>query len=320
MFPPTSKASFHYFSTHFHQLSKLFHLSQDPFHHFVKITYISLHFHSHLTSYFRFLLLGLCVIMEAESLPERKRQHKGGRILRYEPSDCNTINSYPFIKQCFEDVHYLEFCKRVSKTRFHEKLTDWVATHLKGETVFISGIEFNFSVASISIATGLPDNGEYWFKGMNLDLENYKPFLKTPYRDTHTHLLPFRYLLEKYALLIKTVMRFFTCEGRFSRLYAYHIRLLMHFTSQKPLNICNYLFKSISKMSEKLQLKDKEHSPSLFHHSLIKTIVLHQLLQQILASRTVAQLSVPSCTSATLLCLSHCCILLGSRCLETPAL
>lgn len=135
-------------------------------------------------------------------------------------------------------------------------------------------------MASISLETSLPDNGEYWFKGMSLDLENYKPFLKTPYKDTHTHLMPFRYLLEKYAPLMKTIMRSFTCEGRFSRLYAYHIRLLMHFTSQKPLNMCNYLFRSISKMSEKIQLKDKEHSPSLFHHNLIKTIVLHQLAER----------------------------------------
>ena len=87
--------------------------------------------------------------------------------------------------------------------------------------------------------------------------------------------MPFRYLLEKYAPLMKSVMRFFTCEGRFSRFYAYHIRLLMHFISQKPLNMCNYLPKSISKMLEKIQLKDKEHSPSLFHHILIKTIVLY---------------------------------------------
>jgi len=151
--------------------------------------------------------------MEIDSSPKRKRQHKGGRILRHEPSDCNQINSYPFIKQCFEDVHCLEFCKRVSEAGFYEQLTDWVATHLKGETIIISSIDFSFSMASITLATGLPDNGEYWFKEMSLDLENYNPFLKTLYRDTHTHFMPFRYLLEKYAPLMKTIMRFFTYEG-----------------------------------------------------------------------------------------------------------
>lgn len=52
---------------------------------------------------------------------------------------------------------------------------------MKGKTDVIVGIYFTFSMASISLATGLLENGEYWFKGMNLDLENYKLFLKTPY-------------------------------------------------------------------------------------------------------------------------------------------
>jgi len=66
-------------------------------------------------------------------------------------------------------------------------LTDWIATHLKGERAIIAGVEFTFSVAAISLSTGIPDHGEYWFKGMNLDFEHYRSFLKTPYRETHTH-------------------------------------------------------------------------------------------------------------------------------------
>jgi len=33
-------------------------------------------------------------------------------------------------------------------------------------------------------------------------------------------------------------------------------------------------------MYEELQFKDKEHSPILFHHSVIKTIVLHPLVEK----------------------------------------
>ena len=168
----------------------------------------------------------------------------------------------------------------VCEEGFHEQLKNWVATYLKGESAIIFGVEFTFSVASISLATGLPNHGEYSFKGMNLDLENYRPFLKTPYREKHAHIIPFGYLLEKYAPLMKVVMKLFTCERRFSRIYAYHIRLLMHFTIQKPLNMCNYLCRSLAKMSERIQMKNKEHYPSLFHHSLIKIIVLHQLTKK----------------------------------------
>jgi len=218
--------------------------------------------------------------MEGDSSPERKKYNKGGKILRYELTNCNEINASPFIKQCFEDVNCLDFYKRVCEVGFHEQLIDCVATHLKGESAIIAGVEFTFSVASISLATGIPDHGEYWFKGMKLDLVRYRSFLKTPYRETHTHIIPFRYLLEKYAPLMKVVMKFFTCEGRFSRLYAYHIWILMHFIAHKPLNICNYLCRSLSKMSEKVQVKNKENYPSLFHHSLIKTVVLHKLTEK----------------------------------------
>ena len=43
---------------------------------------------------------------------------------------------------------------------FHEQLVAWIATHLKGESAIIAGVEFTFSVADISLATGIPDHGE----------------------------------------------------------------------------------------------------------------------------------------------------------------
>lgn len=36
-----------------------------------------------------------------------------------------------------------------------------------------------FSVDAISQATSIPNHGENWFKGMNLDLEEYKTYLKS---------------------------------------------------------------------------------------------------------------------------------------------
>ncbi len=119
--------------------------------------------------------------MEGDSSPsERRKHHKGGKLLRYEPTNCNEINSSPLIKQCFEDVNCLEFCKRACEVGFHEQSIDCIATHFKGERAIIAGVEFTFSVAAISLTTGIPDHGEYWFKGMSLDLQHYRSFLKSP--------------------------------------------------------------------------------------------------------------------------------------------
>jgi len=73
-------------------------------------------------------------------------------------------------------------------------------------------------------------------------------------------------------------MKYFTCEGRYSRLYSYHIRLLMHFTKVKMLNLPYYLYRSIDKMSYVVQNRNySQQMQSLFHHSLIKMVLLHQL-------------------------------------------
>ena len=121
--------------------------------------------------------------------------------------------------------------------RFPDHLKDLFGTNLKGENTTIVGIDFTFSVDAISLATEIPNHGEYWFKGMNLDLEEYKPYLKSQYKGAHSHMFPFKYLLEKFAPLMKVVIKFFTCEGRFSILYQYHIRVLMHFIAVKSLNL-----------------------------------------------------------------------------------
>jgi hypothetical protein len=57
----------------------------------------------------------------------------------------------------------------------------------------------------------------------------------------------------------------------------YHFRLLLHFTGKKPLNMPFYLLKSLAKMSSKVQAKPKEANNSIFHHGLIKLIVLEEL-------------------------------------------
>ena len=100
--------------------------------------------------------------MEGDSSPSEMIKHY--KILRYEPTNCNEINSSPFIKQCFEDVNCLGFCQRVGEVGFHEQLIDWIATNLKGERAIIAGFEFTFLVATISLAIGIPDHGQCCLK------------------------------------------------------------------------------------------------------------------------------------------------------------
>jgi len=125
----------------------------------------------------------------------------------------------------------------------------------------------------ISASIGILDVGEKWFKHGDLERHYYEPYMKPGYRNERRGYFPFSHLLDKYAPLMKIIMKYFSCEGRFSRVYSYHIRIIMHFTRVKMLNIPYYLFWSVEKMAytaQKREYKDlmnisafphEDHSP-----------------------------------------------------------
>ena len=73
-------------------------------------------------------------------------------------------------------------------------------------------------------------------------------------------------------------MKYFRCEGRFSHLYAYHIKLLMHFTRVQMMNILYFICRSIERMTTLVQHKtpQQQHN-NVYHFALIKILVVHQL-------------------------------------------
>jgi hypothetical protein len=73
------------------------------------------------------------------------------------------------------------------------------------------------------------------------------------------------------------IHRYITCEGRFSLVYIYHIRLLMHINGDYPLNLPYFLLKSLSKMSKRVQTHPATAKGSLFHQVFINTLVVSAL-------------------------------------------
>ena len=77
---------------------------------------------------------------------------------------------------------------------------------------------------------------------------------------------------------MKLIMKYFSCEGRFSHLYAYHIRLLMHFTRVRMMNIQYFICRNIERMNTFMQHKTPQQQlNSVYHFALIKILVVHQL-------------------------------------------
>ena len=152
-----------------------------------------------------------------------RQDNRSGLHKIYEPISTEEVNAHPSILFNFHEVGCLDFCQKVQEVKNFSPLTHLCALRFQSKDFQIADLDFNFSSRSVSKATKIPYHGEKWFKQTHLDLDDYKPFIKPEHRDTCTAIFPFSYLLASYAPLMKVIMKYFTCEGRFTRVYAYHV-------------------------------------------------------------------------------------------------
>jgi hypothetical protein len=113
---------------------------------------------------------------------------------------------------------------------------------------------------------------------MKFDLTHCSSFLKPEFKEVDIkNGIPRNFLIDSYADFLVVIQKYFTCEGRFNLAFLYHFKLSMHFIGKEAINIPFFLFRSIGKMSDKVQAKTTTSSPALFHSSLIKLLVLEEL-------------------------------------------
>lgn len=152
------------------------------------------------------------------------------------------------------------------------------AATFDGKRDVIGNLDLPVSRQSISEATGLLDEGEEWFKTGQIDKKviPWNHFFKPKTPQDFGKGLPVKLLKKKYLELMHVIKQYITCEGRYSLVLSFHIRLLMVF-EDKTLNFPYFLFRSLMKMSKAYQ--KKLDYTSLFHHGLIQIILEYELIK-----------------------------------------
>lgn len=92
-------------------------------------------------------------------------------------------------------------------------------THLDNNEVNHAVVTFTLSPTVILEAIGIPNVGEKWNKGQDIDIEYYEPYIKAKYHNRLKRVFPFKFLDDKFVPLMKIIIEYFTYEGRFSRMY-----------------------------------------------------------------------------------------------------
>jgi len=76
--------------------------------------------------------------MESENSEQRK--HRGGHVIKHEPTSTHHILSSPLFRKSFEYERCLTFFQRIEELKYHDQLTSAFATKIKKEKVTIGGV------------------------------------------------------------------------------------------------------------------------------------------------------------------------------------
>jgi hypothetical protein len=140
--------------------------------------------------------------------------------------------------------------------------------------------EFEIDEALIAEVKELPTTGEKWLTITVIKNVEFGTYLKPEQRGwIWKKDIPISFHEDKWKQLLKDIMVYITCEGRYNRVMIYHFKLINNLTGRNPLNLPYFLHRSLSKMDHEVKAKPSQVAGRLSHHILIKLLVC-ELLQR----------------------------------------
>jgi len=203
---------------------------------------------------------------------QQKKAHKGGDIVRINNYDMQLFFEEPLIREVFkvfQRVGCINYYHKIQ--RGHPEVAKEFTLKFDLTKTKVGILEFEVFEMTISIANEIPSTGERWFKAITLNAYFLREFLKLEHqKDNLSKGVPRNHMSKGFDKMLNIIQRYITCEGIFNMIYQYHIRTLLHFTGKYSMNLPFYLFRSIGKMSDRVQANSKAIDTSFFHSGLIK--------------------------------------------------
>jgi hypothetical protein len=178
--------------------------------------------------------------------------------------------------QKFIDGGWFEFCCTFQGN--HEEISMLFAKKIDGFQTQVGNVLIHVTEHSIGATCHFPVQGERWWKKSKLSANLCNQFLVPEHHDPDwSQGIPKKWLKEEWQSVLSIVKRYITCEGRYSYVYCYHMRILMHLNGDAQMSFPFYLLKSLTKMEKRVQSNPRTIDKSLFHQGLIKRLVLYAL-------------------------------------------
>jgi hypothetical protein len=204
---------------------------------------------------------------------------RSGPALRSEADGMWYFEEHPEVAECFKQVGIFSYCEKL--TTFHQQIAEAFALSYDGRIAKIGREEFIIDEASIAEYTGLSRTGSCWFKTSSPSNVEFRSYLLPVHKTLIWKKdIPMSYLETKWQTLLKAILVYITCEGRYNRVLYYHFKLLNHFTGREPLNIPYFFHKTLTKMAKQVKAQPTKVASRISHQGLITLLVKEALYRK----------------------------------------
>ena len=144
---------------------------------------------------------------------------------RLEPEKFNPTDIHENCMEIFEKKQWVTFFEKFDGHNNHVSLA--FAETFDGERVIVGNLNFRLSEDILAQIIGLPQQGERFFKTKQFKEKAWIPFLCRSRAGSVNWKkgIPRSWLVHPWDEVVYIIQKFITCEGRFSIVYLYHIKL-----------------------------------------------------------------------------------------------
>jgi len=157
------------------------------------------------------------------------------------------------VKALLEKKGLLDFFRKFSG--FSESISLQVADYWEEGRVKVNGLEFTISEGLISEVSGLPLEGEVVCREKTNQVEQLSKFI----RDNETFCwlqsgIARESLPKPWDRVAIQIMKYLTLEGKYRKLFGYHLAILNSIRNNETINVPLFLFKSMEKSVKTIKL------------------------------------------------------------------
>jgi hypothetical protein len=203
---------------------------------------------------------------------------KASPALRSEVDGMWYFEAHPEVAECFRQTGVFTYCEKL--TTFHQQVAEAFSLSYDGRIAKIGREEFIIDEAAIAEYTGLSRTGDCWFKTSSPSNVEFRSYLLPVHKAlTWKKDIPMSYLESKWQSLLRAILVYITCEGRYNRVMYYHFKLLNHFTGREHINMPYFFHKTLTKMARQVKAQPAKVVSRLSHQGLI-TLLVREALQR----------------------------------------